>query len=29
MKIYYKEYDLLPQEAQARENAAETRCGRE
>ena len=26
MKIYYKEYDLLPQEAQARENAAETRC---
>ena len=29
MKIYYKEYNLLPQEAQARENAAETRCGRE
>ena len=28
MKNYYKEYNLLPQEAQARENAAETRCGR-
>lgn len=29
MKIYYKEYNLLPQQAQARENAAETRCGQE